>query len=70
MDGVMLHKNVEIREKWENVANEGKESWIGGWNRLYDGGRVGREVLQVFYTLFSKIDQTKTRKTKDLAILT
>ena len=66
----MLHKNVEIRAKWENVANEGKESWIRGWSRLYDGGRVSREVSQVFCTLFFKIDQTKTRKTKDLAILT
>ena len=70
MEGAMLHKNVEIRANWKSVANEGKESWITGWSRLYDGGRVGREISQVFCTLFSKIDQTKTRKTKDLAILT
>ena len=66
----MLHKNVEIRVNWKSVANEGKESWIRGWSRLYDGGGLGRGVLQVFCTLFSKIDRTKTRKTKDLAILT
>ena len=70
MEGAMLHKNVEIRKKCENVENEGKESWIRGWSRLYDGGRVGKKVSQVFCTLFSKTDQTKARKTKDLAILT
>ena len=52
------------------MANEGKEFELGGWSRLFDGGRVGREVSQVFCTLFSKSDQTKTRKTKDLVILT
>ena len=41
-----------------------------GWNGLYDGGRVGRDVLQVLCTLLSKTDQTKTMQTKDLAILT
>ena len=70
MEGAMMHKNVEIRAKWENVTKEGKKSWIRGWRRLYDVGRIGREVLQVFYTLFSKTERTKTRKTRDLAILT
>ena len=41
----MLHKNLEIRAKWESVENEGKESWIRGWSRLYDGGRIVRDVL-------------------------
>ena len=40
----MLHKNVEIRAKRENVANEGKESELGGWSKLSNGGMVGREV--------------------------
>ena len=70
MEGPVLHKNVGIRENSKSVANEGKESWIRGWSRLYDGGRLGREVLQVFCTLFSKIDRTKIRKTRDLSILT
>ncbi len=38
-------------EKWENVAIEGKESEFRGWRRLYDGGRVGKEVSQVFCTV-------------------
>jgi len=66
----MLHKIVEIRSNWKSVGNEGKESGIGGWSRLYDGGRVGGNVSQVFCTLFSKTDRTKTRKTRDLSILT
>ena len=45
MEGAMLHKNVEIRENWKSVANEGKESWIRDWSRLYDGGRTGKDVL-------------------------
>ena len=65
----ILHKNVEIRVSWESVANGGKKSWVRGWNTLHDGGRVGRDVLQVFCTLLSKTDQTKTMQTKDLAIL-
>jgi len=69
MEEEMLHTNVEIRENWESVENEGKESWIRGWSRFYDGGRIGRDVLQVFYTLFSKTNRTKTRKTRDLSIL-
>ena len=52
------------------MANEGQESELGDGAGCIDGGRVGREVSQVFYTLFSKTDQTKTRKTKDLATLT
>ena len=58
----MLHKNIEIRANWDSVVNEGNESWIRGWNRLDDGGRVGRNVLQVLCTLFSKTDRTKTKK--------
>ena len=48
MEGAMMHKNVEIRENWKSVANEGKESWIRGWRRFYDGERMGMDVLQVF----------------------
>jgi len=70
MEGAMLHENVEIRANWESVENEGKESWIRGWRRLHDGGRIGRDVLQVLCTLFSKTNRTKTRKTRDLSTLT
>ena len=70
MEGAMLHKNVEIRSSWKSVANEGKEFEIRGQSRLYDEGRIGRDVLQVFCTLFSKTNHTKTRKTIDLSILT
>ena len=70
MVGAMLHKNVEIRRNLKSVANEGNESWIRGWSRLYGGGRIGRDVLQVFCTLFSKTNRTKTRTTRDLSILT
>ena len=56
MEKVMLHKNIEIRENRESVVNGGKESWIRGWNRLNDRGRLGRNVLQVLCTLFSKTD--------------
>ena len=56
MEGEMLHKNVEIRSNWKSVANEGKESGIRGWSRLYDGGRVGGNVSHVFCTIFSKTD--------------
>ena len=66
----MLHKNVEIRTNRESVANEGKESGIRGWSRLYGGRRLGGNVSQVLCTLFSKTDRTKTRKTRDLSILT
>ena len=66
----MLHKNVEIRSNWKSVANEGKESGICGWSRLYGEGRIGKDVLQVLCTLFSKTDRTKTRKTRDLSTLT
>ena len=52
------------------MANERQESKLGDGSGCIDGGRVGREVSQVFYTLFSKIDKMKTRKTKDLPILT
>ena len=69
-EGASLHKGMEIRSSRKRMANEGEESELGGWNRLSDGGRVGRKVSQVFCTLFSKTDQTKTMQTKDLAILT
>ena len=56
MEKAMLHKNIEIRANRESVVKEGKESWIRGWNRLDDGGMVGRNLLQVLCTLFSKTD--------------
>ena len=45
MEGAMLHKNVEIRSNWRSVANEGKEYESWSWSRLYDEGRIGRDVL-------------------------
>jgi len=44
-------KNVEIRSNWRSVANEGKESGSWGWSRLYDEGRIVRDVLQVLHTI-------------------
>ncbi len=52
------------------MANEREESELGGWRRFSDGGKVSRKASQVFCTLFSKTDETKTMQTKDLAILT
>jgi len=40
-----MHKNVEVRSNWKNVANEGKESRIWGWSRPCDEERIGRNVL-------------------------
>ena len=70
MEGERLHKDLEIRSSWKRVANEGKESGIIGWSRWDDGGRIDREVLQILCTLFLKTDRRKTRKTRDLSILT
>jgi len=70
MEEAMLHKNVEIRSNWKSVVNEGKESRIWGWSRLCDEGRIGRDVLQVIYTLSLKTNQRKTRKIRDLFTLT
>ena len=70
MEGAMLHKNVEIRSNWKSVANEGKESGIWGWSRLCDVGKIGRDVLQVIFTLFLKTNQIKTRKIRYLSTLT
>jgi len=52
------------------VVNEGQESELGDGAGHTDGGMVGREVLQVFCTLFLETNQTKTMQTKYLAILT
>ena len=52
------------------MAKEGQESGLGDGAGCTDGGRVGREVSQVFCTLFLETNQTKTMKTKYLAILT
>jgi len=52
------------------VANEGQESELGDGKGCTNGGRVGREVSQVFCTLLIETDQTKTMQTKYLAILT
>ena len=37
MEGAMMQKNVEIRAKWENVANEGKESELEDKAGCIDG---------------------------------
>ena len=52
MEGDMLHENGEIRENWKSVANEGKESWIRGWSRLYDGGRIKQRIEKLEIYLF------------------
>ena len=52
------------------MANEGQESELGDGTGCPDGGRVGREVSQVFCTLLLETDQTKTMQTKYLATLT
>lgn len=66
----MLHKNVEIRSNWKSVANEGKESGIWVWSSLCDEGRIGKDVLQVIFTLSLKTNQRKTGKIRDLSTLT
>ena len=40
----MMHKNVEIRAKGENVANERQESKLEDEVGCMDGVRVGEEV--------------------------
>ena len=67
--GAMMHKNVEIRAKWENVENERQESKLEDEAGCIDGVMVGKEVLHMLCTPFLKTDRRKTRKTKDLAIL-
>jgi len=52
------------------VVKEGQESELGDRTGCIDGGRVGREVSQVFCTLFLESDETKTMQTKYLTILT
>ena len=52
------------------MANERQESQLEDEAGCIDGGRVGKEVLQVFTTLFSKTVQTKTMQINYLAILT
>ena len=52
------------------MANERQESELEDEVGCIDGVRVGKEVLQMLCTLFLKTDRRKTRKTKDLAILT
>jgi len=50
MEGAMMHKNLEIRAKGENVANERQESKLEDKEGCMDGVRVGEEVLQVLCT--------------------
>ena len=42
----MMHKNVGIRAKGENVANERQESKLEDEACCMDGVRVGEEVSQ------------------------
>ena len=65
-----MHKNEKIRSNWQSVVTEEKESEIWGWSRWCEEGKIDMEVLKMLCTLFLKIDQKKTKKTKDRAILT
>jgi len=70
MEGARLHKDMEIRSKWENMENEGQESELGDGSGRIDGGRVGKDGLQVICTQSLKTNQRKTKKVRDLVILT
>lgn len=48
----MLYKDMGIRSKWENVANEGQESELEDGAGCIDGVWVDEGVLQVLCKLF------------------
>ena len=52
------------------MANERQESELQDGAGGIEGVGVGKEVLQVLCTLFSKLFKQGLRKTKDLATLT
>ena len=60
----MLHKNMEIRLKRGNVANEKKESELEDGAGGIDGLGVGKKVSQVLCKLFSKLFKQRLRKPK------
>lgn len=53
----MLHKYMETRSKWGNVANVRQESELGDGEDGIDGVRVDGEVLQVLCKLFLKLNK-------------
>jgi len=60
----MLHKNMEIRSKWGNVAGVRQESELEGGAGGFDWVGVGREVSQVLCKLFSKLFNQRLGKPK------
>jgi len=44
------------------MENERQGSWIKGWRRLSDGGKVDREVIQVLCNLFLKLNKQRLEK--------
>ena len=60
----MMHKNIEIRAKGENVANERQESKLEDEAGCMDGVRVGEEVSQVLFMLFLKLSKQRLRKSR------
>ena len=59
-----MHKNVEIKVKWENVANEKQESKLEDGAGGIDGVGVVKEVSHVLCKLFSKLFKQRLRKPK------
>ena len=60
----MLHKNMEIRAKRENVANVRKESELEDGAGGIDGVQVDREVLQVLCKLFLKLNKRRLGRSR------
>ena len=58
----MLHKNMEIRAKRENVANVRQESELEDGAGEIDRVLVDREVLQVLCKLFPKLNKQRLGK--------
>ena len=64
MEGAMMHMNVEIRAKWENEANEGKEYELEDGSGGIYGVWVDREVIQVLCKLFLKLNKQRLGKSR------
>ena len=64
MEGAMMHKNVEIRAKRENVANVRQESELEDKVGCMDGVRIDEEVIQVLCKLFLKLNKQRLRKSR------